>query len=429
MPDPRYKQETVQVRGSYKPGDHNYSAAVPIYQTAAFALGNTDRALRLSNLQEKGFFYTRGGNPTTDILEKRIAELEGGTGALAVGSGMAAVAFSIFNVAEGGGEIAAVRTLYSGSFNLFYHILPRFGIKINWIEDPHRLEDYRKAITPETRAVFIEVIGNPSMDVPDIEEISKIAHENGIPLIADNTFCTPHLLRPIDYGADIVVHSGTKALGGHGSSIAGLIVESGRFNWANGKFPHFTEPDYNLQNRSMTEVVPNLIFTTRIRMHFLNDFGAALSPFNSYLILQGIETLSVRVDRQVENTGKIIRYLLKHPMVSWVDYPLLEGNKNYNNAKKYFKKGAGSIFTFGFKGNDKTINKFIDSLKLFIFMVNLGDAKSMVIRPYEGTHKSLSPENRLKAGVKPEAIRLSIGLENADDLIEDLEQAFACSIK
>lgn len=425
MSHKEYGFETLQIRAGYDPKEHNYAAAVPIYQTTAFNFGDTDRLEKIYSLKEGGFYYTRIGNPTSDVLEKRIAALEGGTAAVAVASGMAAITYSLLNVAEGGGEIAAVNTLYSGSFNLFNHILPQFGIKVNWIDDPYDLNSFRKAITPNTRAIFAESIGNPLINVLDIEEVAKIAHENNIPLIIDNTFPTPHLLNPIKYGADIVVHSATKALGGHGTAIGGIIVESGKFNWGNGKFPHFTAPDHSAKNESLYDLVPSSVFTTRIRLRYLSDFGAAISPFNSFLILQGIETLSVRINEEVRTTEKIVKYLSAHPKVSWVNYPGVKGNRNNKLAEKYLPQGYGTIFTFGFKGSQDDINKFINSLELFSFLANIGDARSLVVQPCVATHGSLSVENRNKAGAFPDAIRLSIGLEKAEDLIADLDQAFS----
>jgi O-acetylhomoserine (thiol)-lyase len=424
MSQNKYGFETLQIRAGYEPKDHNYAAAVPIYQTTAFSFGNTKRLAKLYSLEEEGYYYTRIANPTTDVLEKRIAALEGGTAALAVASGMAAITYSLLNVAEGGGEIVAIRALYSGSFNLFYHILPKFGIKVNWVEDAYDSESFRQAITPNTKAIYAESIGNPSINVLDIEKVAEIAHENNIPLIIDNTLASPYLLNPIIYGADIVIHSGTKTIGGHGTAIGGIIVESGKFDWSNGKFPYFTEPDYSVQNRNLYEVCPLNPFTTRIRLHYLSDFGAAISPFNSFLILQGIETLSVRVKQEVETTQKIVEYLSKHKQVSWVRYPSLEGDKNYELAKKYLPKGSAAIFTFGFKGDQEAINKFIDSLKLFSFLANIGDVRSLIVQPSVATHGTLSPENRIKAGAFPEALRISVGLEKAEDLIEDLKQAF-----
>ena len=429
MSEKDYGFETLQVRAGYKPENNNYASAVPIYQTTAFNFGDTERLARLYSLEEEVFYYTRIANPTTEVLEKRIAALESGTAALAVASGMAAITYALLNVAERGGEIASVRTLYSGSFNLFNHILPRFGIKVRWIEDIYDIESFRKAITPNTKAIFAETIGNPSISVLDIEQVAKLAHENDIPLIVDNTLASPYLLNPIKFGADIVIHSATKAIGGHGAAIAGVIVESGKFNWGNGKFPQFTELDYNIQNRNLYEVFPSTAFTTRIRFRYLSDFGAAISPFNSFLIIQGIETLSIRVKQEVETTKKIVEYLSKHPKVGWVRYPSLKGDRNNKLAEKYLSKGCGGIFTFGFKGDQLAINNFIDNLKLFSFVANIGDSKSLIVQPAVATHGTLTVEDRNKSGALPDALRVSIGLENAEDLIADLEQAFEKTLK
>lgn len=429
MSENNYGFETLQIRAGYKSEEHNYSSAVPIYQTTAFNFGNTDRLGRLYDLQEDGFYYTRIANPTTEVLEKRIASLEGGTAAIAVSSGMAAITYTLLNVAECGGEIAAVRTLYSGSFNLFNHILPKFGIRVRWVEDTNDIEAFRKSITPNTKAIFAETIGNPSISVLDIEEVAKLAHENDIPLIVDNTLATPYLLNPIKYGADIVIHSATKGIGGHGTTLAGVIIEGGKFNWSNGKFPQFTELDYSIQNRKIHEVFPNTAFTARIRFRYLSDFGAVLSPYNSFLILQGIETLSIRVKQEVETSKKIVDYLSKHSKVVWVRYPTVDGERNKKLAEKYLPKGSGSIFTFGFKGDQIAINKFINNLKLFNFVANIGDSKSLIVQPAVATHGTLSVEDRNKAGAFPEALRVSVGLERAEDLIADLEQAFVKAFK
>lgn len=425
MAEKNYRFETLQLRGGYDPEQHNYASSVPIYQTASFNIGNVERLRRIRDYEEKGFLYTRSGNPTLDVLQQRITALEGGTAAIAVASGMAAVAYSILNVAEGGGEIVAPAALYAGSFNLLKYTLPELNIKVNWVEDPNDPESYRKAITDNTKAIFAETIGNPLINVLDIERVAEIAHENGIPLIVDNTFPTPYLLRPFDFGADIVVYSSTKALGGHGNSLGGLIVENGKFNWDNGKFPNFTRPDYKAKNKNLYEIFPKSVFTTRVRIHYLSNFGAVLSPFDAFLILQGIETLSVRVDREVKNTEEIAKYLYEHPVVSWVSHPSLNEDANNELARKYLPKGAGSILSFGFNGSQEEIDIFFNSLEVFSFLVNVGDSKSLATQPAETTHGSLSDEDKEKAGAFSNAIRLSIGIENVHDLIEDLEQAFA----
>jgi len=422
-----YGFETLQVRGGYDPKKHNYASTVPIYQTASFNIGDTDRLNRIKSKEEAGFLYTRSGNPTLDILEKRITALEGGTAAIAVASGMAAVAYSLLNVAEGGGEIVAVHSLYAGSYNLLEHTLPGLGIKVNWVEDPYDIEEFRNAITENTKTIFIEAIGNPLINIIDIEKVAEVAHERGIPLIVDNTFASPYLLKPFEFGADIVVHSSTKVLGGHGSTLAGLVIENGKFNWNNGKFQNFTAPDHKLQGRKIIDEFPSSAFTTKIRLHYLSDFGAVLSPFDAFLIIQGIETLSVRVEREVRNTEAIVKFLVGHPLVSWVSYPTIS-ERDRELSKKYLSRGAGSVLSFGFKGEQESINKFLSSLKVFSFLVNVGDSKSLAVQPYETTHSSLSEENKIKAGVFKEAIRLSIGIETVEDLIEDLKQAFNKSL-
>lgn len=422
-----YGFETLQVRGGYDPKKHNYASTVPIYQTASFNIGDTDRLNRIKSKEEAGFLYTRSGNPTIDILEKRITALEGGTAAIAVASGMAAVAYSLLNVAEGGGEIVAVHSLYAGSYNLLEHTLPGLGIKVNWVEDPYDIEEFRNAITENTKTIFIEAIGNPLINIIDIEKVAEVAHERGIPLIVDNTFASPYLLKPFEFGADIVVHSSTKVLGGHGSTLAGLVIENGNFNWNNGKFQNFTSPDHKLQGRKIIDEFPSSAFTTKIRLHYLSDFGAVLSPFDAFLIIQGIETLSVRVEREVRNTEAIVKFLVEHPLVSWVSYPTIS-ERDRELSKKYLSRGAGSVLSFGFKGEQESINKFLSSLKVFSFLVNVGDSKSLAVQPYETTHSSLSEENKIKAGVFKEAIRLSIGIETVEDLIEDLKQAFNKSL-
>lgn len=427
-----YGFETLQIRAGYCPEKHNYASTVPIYQTASFNIGDTDRLKRLKSREEHGFLYTRSGNPTLDILEKRITALEGGTGALAVASGMAAVAYSLLNVAEGGGEIIAVYSIYAGSYNLLKHTLPKLGIKVKWIDDSYDVESFRRAVTNNTKGIFIETIGNPLINLLDIEAIADVAHENDVPLIVDNTFATPYLLKPFDFGADVVVYSSTKAIGGHGSTLGGLIVENNNFNWNNGKFPHFTEPDYKVENKNLIEVFPDIPFTTRIRLHYLSEFGAVLSPFDAFLILEGFESLSVRVEREVKNTQIIVDYLLNHPQVSWVSYPTVHDKRNCNNnqlAEKYFPRGAGSVFSFGFKGEQENINKFLNSLKIFSFLVNVGDSKSLITQPSQTTHSSLEEEDKAKSGAFENALRVSVGLEYVDDLISDLDQAFKKSVE
>lgn len=430
MADSNLSFDTLKVLGGYNPIDHNNAVSVPIYQTASFELESTERAERMYRFKEFGYLYSRVGNPTVTVLEERVAALDGGSAAIALGSGMAAVTFALFNAAEGGGRILTTPHLYGGTADSFRKIYPTFGIGVDQVENPDDVEQFRRAIRPETRAIFIETISNPNATVLDIEKIAAVAHENGIPLIVDNTFATPYLLNPIKFGADIVVYSATKALCGHGNAIAGLIVESGSFNWANGKFPHFTRPEYLLRDdagndRSFLDVAPTLPFTLRVRLNYLAYFGAALSPFDAYLILLGIETLSERVQKQVANTEKIIRYLETHESVVWIKHPAALGSPYKALAEKYLPKGAGSTFSFGFKGTDRQIETFINSTRMFSYQANVGDSRSLIINAPKTTHSELKPDEQLRADIQPETIRLSLGLEDANDLVADLDQAFA----
>jgi O-acetylhomoserine (thiol)-lyase len=366
-------------------------------------------------------------NPTTDVFEKRMAELEGGIGALALASGSSAVTFAIFNIAGVGDEIVAASTLYGGTYNLFSLTLPKLGIATTFV-DPDEPENFRKAITEKTKAIYIETIGNPRINVVDIEAVAKIAHENGLPLIIDNTFGTPYLARPIEFGADIVIHSATKFIGGHGTSIGGVIVDAGKFDWAaSGKFPGFTEPDPSYGGIRYAQDIGASAFIAKARLQLLRDIGAAVSPFNAFLFIQGLETLALRMERHVANAQKVAEFLDDHDKVAWVNYPGLSGNKYNLLAKKYLPKGPGSIFTFGIKGGVEAGKKFIDSLELFSLVANVGDAKSLVIHPASTTHAQLSEDEQKTAGVLPEQIRLSIGIEDVTDLIDDLNQALAKS--
>ncbi|MEA4847650.1 MAG: homocysteine synthase [Clostridiaceae bacterium] len=417
------KFDTLQVHAGQKVDPTTGSRAVPIYQTSSYVFKNTEHAANLFGLKEFGNIYTRIMNPTNDVLEQRIAALEGGVGGLAVASGSAAVTYSILNIASAGDNIVSASTLYGGTYNLFGQTLPKLGIKTTFV-DPDDPENFRKAIDKDTKALYIETIGNPGTNLVDIEAVANIAHGNGIPLIIDNTFGTPYLIRPIEYGADIVVHSATKFIGGHGTSIGGLIVDSGKFDWAaSGKFPGLTEPDPSYHGLKFAETFGPLAYILKARVQLLRDTGAALSPFNSFLFIQGLETLSLRVERHVENTRKIVKFLSSHPSVTWVNYPELESNKYNKLAKKYFPKGAGSIFTFGIKGGAEAGKKFIEALEIFSLLANVADAKSLVIHPASTTHSQLTEEELIAAGAGPDLIRLSIGLEDADDLIEDLDQA------
>ena len=423
MTERKLKFDTLQVHAGQKADPTTGSRAVPIYQTTSYVFNNAEHAANLFALKEPGNIYTRIMNPTTDVFEQRVAALEGGVGALAVASGSAAITYAILNIAEAGDEIVAASTLYGGTYNLFSVTLPKIGIKTVFV-DPDVLDNFRKAINEKTKAVYIETIGNPGINIIDIEEVAKIAHENGIPLIVDNTFGTPYLLRPIEFGADIVVHSATKFIGGHGTSIGGIIVDSGKFDWkSSGKFPGLTEPDPSYHGISYVNDIGAPAYIIKARVQLLRDTGAAVSPFNSFLFLQGLETLSLRIERHVSNTLKIVEFLQKHPSVSWVNYPSLKGNKYYELAQKYLPKGAGSIFTFGIKGGVEAGRKFIDCLEIFSLLANVADAKSLVIHPASTTHAQLGDEEQRAAGVTPDMIRLSIGIEDAEDLIYDLDNA------
>jgi O-acetylhomoserine (thiol)-lyase len=415
--------DTLQVHAGQVPDPTTGSRAVPIYQTASYSIESQERAEILFSLKEFGYTYTRIVNPTNDVLEQRIAALEGGSGALALASGSAAVTYSILNIAKAGDEIVAASTLYGGTYNLFSVTLPDLGIKTVFV-DPDDPENFRKAITEKTKALYIESIGNPGINIIDIEKVAGIAHQNGIPLIVDNTFGTPYLIKPFEYGADIVVHSATKFIGGHGTSIGGLIVDGGKFDWSESeKFPGFTEPDTSYGGLRFYERFKQIAYIVRARVKLLRDTGAAISPFNSFLLLQGLETLSLRVQKHVSNAQKIAEFLKEHPAVSWVNYPGLPCNKYYELAKKYFPKGPGSIFTFGIKGGVDAAKRFIDNLEIFSLLANVADAKSLVIHPTSSTHAQLSEDEQRAAGVAPDMFRLSIGIEDAEDLIFDLDQA------
>ncbi len=419
----KYSFETLQIHGGQTPDKETGARAVPIYQTTSYVFENADHAAARFALKDAGNIYTRLTNPTTSVVDERIALLEGGTAGITVASGSAAIYYAILNIAGAGDEIVSASTLYGGTYNMFSVTLPKIGIKTVFV-DPDDINNFEKAINEKTKAVYIESIGNPNANLIDIEKVAEIAHRHNLPLIVDNTFGTPYLIRPIEYGADIVVHSATKFLGGHGTSIGGVIVESGKFNWKNGKFKDFIEPDIHY-NGIVFGDLGGMAFTTKIRAQILRDTGACISPFNSFLLLQGIETLSLRVERHVENTRKVVEYLNSHPKIEWVNYPEVEGNKYNELAKRYFPKGAGSIFTFGIKGGLEAGKKFIDSLNLFSILANVADAKSLVIHPASTTHAQMTEEEQKVSGIAPELIRISIGIENINDIIEDLEQALA----
>lgn len=417
------KFNTMVLHGGQEPDSTTHSRALPIYQTSAYVFKDTEYASDLYALKEEGNIYTRIGNPTTEVLEKRVAMLEGGIGALALASGAAAITCAILTLAKSGDEIVSSASLYGGTYNFFANILKRFGIKTVFVNS-NVSEDFENAITPKTKLVFAETIGNPQLSVLDIENLAKVAHKNNIPLIVDNTVPTPYLLRPFEFGADIVVHSATKFLGGHGTSLGGVIVDSGKFDWVkSGKFPEFSEPDAGYNNIKYAEKFGNAAYISKARVQILRDTGACISPFNSFLILQGIETLPLRMKRHSENALAVAKFLEKHEKVSWVNYPGLESNSNYQIVQKYLPKGQSALVGFGIKGGKEAGAKFINSVKLLSHLANIGDAKSLVLHPASTTHSQLSAEELLSCGVSEDFIRLSIGLEDVEDIIEDIDQS------
>ena len=420
------KFETKQLHVGQESADPvTDSRAVPIYQTSSYVFHNSEHAAARFGLTDAGNIYGRLTNPTEDIFEQRIAALEGGVAALAVASGAAAIAYTFQNLAQAGDHIVASKTIYGGTYNLLEHTLPAYGITTTFV-DANNLDEIRNAIQDNTKAVFIETLGNPNSNVVDIEEIAKIAHENKIPLVIDNTFGTPYLIRPIEYGADIVVHSATKFIGGHGTTIGGVIVDSGKFDWeASGKFPSLVGPNPSYHGISFTKAAGPAAFVTKIRAILLRDTGATLSPIHAFIFLQGLETLSLRVERHVENALKVVDYLSKHPQVEKVNHPSLPDAPTHDLYEKYFPNGGGSIFTFEIKGGAEEAKKFIDNLQVFSLLANVADVKSLVIHPASTTHSQLSEEELLDQGIKPNTIRLSIGTEHIDDIIDDLEEAFA----
>jgi len=426
MSENNYSFGTLAVHAGQVVDPATNSRAVPIYQTSSYVFNDADQASRLFGLKEFGNIYSRIGNPTWDVFEQRIAALEGGVGALATASGAAAITLSILNIARSGDEIVSSISLYGGTYNLFNQTLPKMGIDVKFVDssDP---ENFRKAITPKTKALYAEIIGNPKLDVPDLEAIAAIAHEAGIPLIIDNTFASPYLCRPFEYGVDIVVHSATKFIGGHGTSIGGVIVDSGKFNWGNGNFPEFTAPDSSYDGVVYTEAFGNLAYIIKARVQLLRDIGASLSPFNAFLFLQGLETLHLRVQRHSENGLAVALFLEKHPAVNWVNYPGLASHASHASAKKYLHNGYGAILTFGIKGGAEAGKKLINNVKLFSLLANVGDAKSLIIHPASTTHLQLSPEEQVSSGVTEDLVRLSVGIEDLVDIIADLEQALKVS--
>lgn len=421
-----YKFETLQLHVGQEQADPVTDArAVPIYQTTSYVFHNSKHAADRFGLADAGNIYGRLTNSTQEVLEKRIAALEGGSAGLAVASGAAAIAYTVQALAANGGHIVAQKTIYGGTFNLLAHTLPQYGVKTTFV-NIHDLKEVEEAITDDTRAVFLETLGNPNSDIPDIDAVSEIAHKHGLPVVIDNTFGTPYLIRPIEHGADIVVHSATKFIGGHGTTLGGIIVESGKFNWkTSGKYPNIADPNPSYHGVSFYDAVGPAAFVTYIRAILLRDTGAAISPFNAFLLLQGVETLSLRLERHAENTKKVVEFLNNHPKVENISHPSLPGHPDHELYEKYFPNGGASIFTFDVKGGQEEAWKFIDNLKIFSLLANVADVKSLVIHPASTTHSQLSGDELLDQGIKPNTIRLSIGTEHIDDIIADLENGFA----
>ena len=421
-----YRFETLQLHVGQEQADPaTDSRAVPIYQTTSYVFHNSQHAANRFGLADPGNIYGRLTNSTQDVLEKRLAALEGGSAALAVASGAAAITYTIQALAANGGHVVAQKTIYGGSFNLLSHTLPQFGVTTTFV-DAHNLEEVEDAIQDNTRAIYLETLGNPNSDIPDIDAIAEIAHRYGLPLVIDNTFGTPYLIRPIEHGADIVVHSATKFIGGHGTTLGGIIVESGKFDWkAGGKFPQIADPNPSYHGISFYDAVGPAAFVTYIRAILLRDTGAAISPFNAFLLLQGVETLSLRLERHAENTKKVVEYLSKHPLVEKVNHPSLPDHPDHALYEKYFPNGGASIFTFEIKGCQKEAWDFIDHLEIFSLLANVADVKSLVIHPASTTHSQLSPAELVDQGIHANTIRLSIGTEHIDDIIADLEKGFA----
>ena len=421
-----YKFETLQLHVGQEQADPATDArAVPIYQTTSYVFHNSKHAADRFGLADAGNIYGRLTNSTQDVLEKRVAALEGGSAALAVSSGAAAITYTIQALAANGGHIVAQKTIYGGSFNLLSHTLPQYGVETTFV-NAHDLKEVEGAIRENTRAIYLETLGNPNSDIPDIDAVAEIAHKHGLPLVIDNTFGTPYWIRPIEHGADIVVHSATKFLGGHGTTLGGIIVESGKFNWkASGKYPNIAAPNPSYHGVSFYDAVGPAAFVTFIRAILLRDTGACISPFNAFLLLQGVETLSLRLDRHAENTKKVIDFLSKHPQVEKVNHPSVPDHPDHKLYQKYFPNGGASIFTFEIKGGQKEAWEFIDHLEIFSLLANVADVKSLVIHPASTTHSQLSEEELLDQGIRPNTIRLSIGTEHIDDILADLEKGFA----
>jgi O-acetylhomoserine (thiol)-lyase len=421
--DAHLKTESLLLHGGQEADPTTGARAVPIYQTTSYQFRDTDHAANLFGLKESGNIYTRLMNPTTDVLERRMALIDHGIGALAVASGQSAITLALLNIARSGDEIVSMDNLYGGTYNLFHYTFKRMGIEVKFVKS-NDLNALKKAITPKTKAVYAESIGNPKLDVADLEGIARIAHDKGIPFVLDNTV-SPYLLRPFDHGVDITVYSATKFIGGHGTSIGGVIVDSGKFDWGSGKFPLITEPEPSYHGLNFFEALGSQAYIIKVRLILLRDLGPALSPFNSFLFLQGLETLHLRMPRHSENALAVAGYLEKHPKVAWINYPGLTSSPEYSKVKKYLTKGAGAIIGFGIKGGDEAGKKFINSLNLVSHLANIGDAKTLAIHPATTTHQQLSRAEQLATGVTPDFIRLSIGIEHMDDIIADIEQALA----
>ena len=421
-----YKFETLQLHVGQEQADPASDArAVPIYQTTSYVFHNSRHAADRFGLADAGNIYGRLTNSTQDVLEKRMAALEGGVAALALSSGAAAITYTIEALAAGGGHIVAQKTIYGGSFNLLEHTLPQYGIRTTFV-DAHDLKEVEAAIEEDTRAIYLETLGNPNSDIPDIDAISELAHRHGLPVVVDNTFGTPYLIRPIEHGADIVIHSATKFIGGHGTTLGGIIVDSGGFDWkASGKYPNIADPNPSYHGVSFRDAAGPAAFVTYIRAILLRDTGACISPFNAFLLLQGVETLSLRLDRHVENTKKAVEYLAAHPLVEKVNHPSLPDHPDHELYERYFPGGGASIFTFEIKGGQEEAWKFIDNLEIFSLLANVADVKSLVIHPASTTHSQLSEEELLDQGIRSNTIRLSIGTEHIDDIIADLEKGFS----
>lgn len=428
MSKKKYGERTIEVHAGEGSGDPTTGArATPIYLTSSYSFEDTETAQQLYALEKEGHLYTRISNPTTEVLEKRVAAIENGVGALAQSTGMSAILLAILNIAGNGDEIVSSNNLYGGTYTLFKNTMPNWGIKVNFV-DTHDLEGYKKAINENTKVIYTESIGNPQLDIPDFEKLAEIAHNHNIPLIVDNT-CAITMVKPIDHGADIVVHSATKFLSGTGTTMGGIIVDGGNFNWANGKFPQFTEPDESYHGLIYSEAFGEKAFIMKARAHLMKDLGTVLSPINAFMILQSTESLSLRVNQHCENALEVAKFLKNHPAVAWVNYPGLEDNENHEMAEKYLNGKYGCIVGFGIKGGLEEGKKFIESVELLSHVANIADAKTLVIHPASTTHSNMTSEEQIESGITPDFIRLSVGIENAEDIIDDMDQALNKAIK